>query len=242
MLFTLFTCWYPPLFQVGLKLTQDRLASTDRYYSTSTVPFNSVRQSRVTGPSKSPKCHVGHGNFYKVPRSFCDLALNYRIFLPPAAQNCGKFPNVTVSLGRCRNQNFVRRVTRHMGCRSELNGTVIVNTSWHRHRTSPGEFYSGKSPSCYAHLLTPLFLSFGCRHHNRTMTMRQEEYVPPSFRAHAVLIGALRSPSRSQAVTGTPSVSLNLLLSSISFHLPRPLGNTSIAAEVSIFNSFDRLI
>ena len=89
-----------------------------------TVPFNSVRQSRVTGPSKSPKCHVGHGNFYKVPKSFCDLALNYRIFLPPAAQNCGKFPNVTVSLGGCRNQNFVRRVTHHMGCRSELNGTV----------------------------------------------------------------------------------------------------------------------
>ena len=91
----------------------------------STVPFNSVRQSRVTGPSKSPKCHVGHGNFYKVPKSFCDLALNYRNFLPPAAQNCGKFPNVTVSLGGCRNQNFVRRVTRHMGCRSELNGTVV---------------------------------------------------------------------------------------------------------------------
>ena len=89
-----------------------------------TVPFNSVRQSRVTGPSKSPKCHVGHGNFYKVPKSFCDLALNYRIFLPPVAQNCGKFPNVTVSLECCRNQNFVRRVTRHMGCRSELNGTV----------------------------------------------------------------------------------------------------------------------
>ena len=90
-----------------------------------TVPFNSVRQSRVTGPSKSPKCHVGHGNFYKVPKSFCDLALKYRFFLPPAAQNCGNFPNVTVSLGGCRNQNFVRRVTRHMGCRSELNGTVL---------------------------------------------------------------------------------------------------------------------
>ena len=72
-----------------------------------TVPFNSVRQSRVTGPSKSPKCHVGHGNFYKVPKSFCDLALKYRIFWPPAAQNCGKSTNVTVSLGGCRNQNFV---------------------------------------------------------------------------------------------------------------------------------------
>ena len=89
-----------------------------------TVPFNSVRQSRVTGPSKSPKYHVGHGNFYKVPKSFCDLALKYRNFLPPAVQNCGKSPNVTVSLGGCRNQNFVRRVTRHMGCRTELNGTV----------------------------------------------------------------------------------------------------------------------
>ena len=73
----------------------------------STVPFNSVWQSHVTGPSKLPKCHVGHGNFYKVPKSFCDLALKYRNFLPPAAQNCGKSPNVTVSLGGCQNQNFV---------------------------------------------------------------------------------------------------------------------------------------
>ena len=52
------------------------------------------------------------------------------------------------------------------------------------------------------------------------MTMRQEEYVPPSFRAHAVLIEALRSPlaSRSQAVTGTPSVSVFSQPASV-FHL-----------------------
>ena len=76
------------------------------------------------GSSKSPKCHIGHSNFYKALKSFCDLALKYRIFWPPAVQNCGKFPNVMVSLGGCRNQNFVRRITCHMGCRTELNGTV----------------------------------------------------------------------------------------------------------------------
>ena len=38
-----------------------------------------------------------------------------------------KAPNVTVSLGGCGNQNFVRRITRHMGCQTELNGTVLVH-------------------------------------------------------------------------------------------------------------------
>ena len=28
-----------------------------------TVPFHSVWQSHVTGPSETPKCHVSHGNF-----------------------------------------------------------------------------------------------------------------------------------------------------------------------------------
>src|SRR6266705_464220 len=29
-----------------------------------TVPFHSIRQSRVTDPSKTPKCHGGHGAFW----------------------------------------------------------------------------------------------------------------------------------------------------------------------------------
>ena len=55
-----------------------------------TVPFNSVRQSRITGPSKSLKCHVGHGNFCEVPNSFGDQVPNIENFVA-----CGaKLPNI----------------------------------------------------------------------------------------------------------------------------------------------------
>ena len=37
-----------------------------------TVPFHSIRQSRVTGPQKSTKCHDGHGHFGEVTKSFLD--------------------------------------------------------------------------------------------------------------------------------------------------------------------------
>ena len=37
-----------------------------------TVPFHSIRQSRVTGPQKSTKCHDGHGHFGEVMKSFLD--------------------------------------------------------------------------------------------------------------------------------------------------------------------------
>ena len=90
-----------------------------------TVPFNSVRQSRVTGPSKTPKCHVGHGNFCKVPKSFGDRAPNIKKFRRLRRKTAENFRHVTASLGGCRNQNFVRRVTRHMGCRTDLNSTVL---------------------------------------------------------------------------------------------------------------------
>ena len=33
------------------------------------LPFHSIRQSRVTGPQK---CHVGHGHFGQVTKSFLD--------------------------------------------------------------------------------------------------------------------------------------------------------------------------
>ena len=46
-----------------------------------TVPFHSVRQSRITGPSKTLKCHVSHGNFCKVPNSFGDHVPNIENFL-----------------------------------------------------------------------------------------------------------------------------------------------------------------
>ena len=37
-----------------------------------TVPFHSIRQSRVTGPQKSTKCHDGHGHFGEATKSFLD--------------------------------------------------------------------------------------------------------------------------------------------------------------------------
>ena len=37
-----------------------------------TVPFRSIRQSRVTGPQKSTNCHDGHGHFGEVTKSFLD--------------------------------------------------------------------------------------------------------------------------------------------------------------------------
>ena len=46
----------------------------------STVPFHSIRQSRVTGPSKIPKCHGCHGRFCKVPNSFNDHVTNIQNF------------------------------------------------------------------------------------------------------------------------------------------------------------------
>jgi hypothetical protein len=35
-----------------------------------TVPFHSIRQSRVTEPPKMLKCHGCHGVFHGVPNSF----------------------------------------------------------------------------------------------------------------------------------------------------------------------------
>ena len=45
-----------------------------------TVPFQSIRQSRVTGPSKTAKRHGSHGNFRKVTNSFDDYVPNIEIF------------------------------------------------------------------------------------------------------------------------------------------------------------------
>ena len=37
-----------------------------------TVLFYSIRQSHITGPQKSTKCHDGHGHFGEVTKSFLD--------------------------------------------------------------------------------------------------------------------------------------------------------------------------
>ena len=57
-----------------------------------TVPFHSIQQSRITGPSKMLKCHGCHSDFYGVPNSFGNHMTNIEIFSLPAALNCRKFP------------------------------------------------------------------------------------------------------------------------------------------------------
>ena len=45
-----------------------------------TVPFHSIRQSHVTGPSKMLKCHSCHGDFHGVLNSFGNHVTNIEIF------------------------------------------------------------------------------------------------------------------------------------------------------------------
>jgi hypothetical protein len=54
----------------------NREACGSRKIFNSTVPFYSIRQSRVTGPSETLKCHGGHGNFCKVTNPFGDHVPN----------------------------------------------------------------------------------------------------------------------------------------------------------------------
>jgi len=56
-----------------------------------TVPFHSIWQSCITGPSKMLKCHGCHSDFHGVPNSFGKHVTNIEIFLSPAALNCRKF-------------------------------------------------------------------------------------------------------------------------------------------------------
>ena len=45
-----------------------------------TVPFQSIRQSRGTGLPKSTKCHLCHGHFGEVTKSFGDHVPNIENF------------------------------------------------------------------------------------------------------------------------------------------------------------------
>jgi len=60
--------------------------------SSITVPFHSIWQSHITGPSKMLKCHSCHGNFHGVPNSFGNHVTSIQIFSSPAALNCRKLP------------------------------------------------------------------------------------------------------------------------------------------------------
>ena len=89
-----------------------------------TVPFHSIRQSHVTGPSKMLKCHCCHGDFSGVLNSFGNHVTFFVACgakLPKISQ---KFGYVTAILGGRRNQIFGRPVTRHGPCWIDWNGTV----------------------------------------------------------------------------------------------------------------------
>ena len=76
---------------------------------TCTVPFHSIRQSCVTGPSKMLKCHGCHGDFYGVLNSFGNHVSNIENFSSPAALNCWKIPKIWVchnNFGRSPKPNF----------------------------------------------------------------------------------------------------------------------------------------
>ena len=64
-----------------------------------TVPFHSIRQSRITGPSKMPKCHGCHSDFHGVPNSFGNHVTNIANFSLPAAL---KLPKISQNLGMSR--------------------------------------------------------------------------------------------------------------------------------------------
>ena len=74
-----------------------------------TVPFHSIQQSHITGPSKMLKCHGCHGDFYGVPNSFGNHVSNIENFSSPAVLNCRKFPKIWVchdNFGRLPKPNF----------------------------------------------------------------------------------------------------------------------------------------
>ena len=65
-----------------------------------TVPFKSIRQSRVTRPSKTLKCHGGHGNFCKVLNSFSDHVPNIEIFHRLRRKTAENFPKIWTCHGK----------------------------------------------------------------------------------------------------------------------------------------------
>ena len=95
------------------------------YTTVPILPFQSIRQSRVTGLPKSTKCHVCHGHFGEVTKSFCDHVPNIENFRRLRRQTGENFVHVTANFGGWRNHIFVRCVTRHSAWRIDWNGTVV---------------------------------------------------------------------------------------------------------------------
>ena len=78
-----------------------------------TVPFRSIHQSHVTGLPKLTKCHVSHGHFGEVTKSFGDHVPNIENFCCLRRQPGKIFVYVTANLGGWQNHIFIRCVTRH---------------------------------------------------------------------------------------------------------------------------------
>ena len=76
------------------------------YILSITVTFNSVWQPCIMGPFKLPKCHVGRGHFCRMPKSFGDLALQYRKFLLSAPQKLAKISTCHGKFGRLLEPKF----------------------------------------------------------------------------------------------------------------------------------------
>jgi hypothetical protein len=112
-----------------------------------TVPFQSIRQSRVTGLPKSTKCHDCHGHFGEVTKSFGDHVPNIKKFRRLRRQTAENFVHVTAKLGGCRNHIFVMCVTRHGAWRIDWNGTVVA------------AFWGLPSPPCRTSQLEALAVS-----------------------------------------------------------------------------------
>jgi hypothetical protein len=87
--------------------------------STRTVPFHSIRQSRVTDPFKFPKCNGGHGEFGVLPKSPSQADPNIEDFGCLRHFSADILGYVTAVLAFCRNQNFGSTVTGHGACRIE---------------------------------------------------------------------------------------------------------------------------
>ena len=88
------------------------------YYG-NTVPFHSIRQSRVTGPPKSPQCHGGNGYFRRVPNSFDSHMLKIVKFCGLWRKTVEIFSECHGHFVECRNQNFGRPVMGNRPCRIE---------------------------------------------------------------------------------------------------------------------------
>jgi hypothetical protein len=63
------------MMEMSSKTLQHQLAGCPT--NNTTVPFHSIRQSRVTGLPKSAKCHDCHGHLVQVTKTFLDTKKNY---------------------------------------------------------------------------------------------------------------------------------------------------------------------